>query len=189
MKQAKIHPMTPNRLAEFRHALRDLSDRLRLDVSSVAGAAMSPTGGQADGGLSNAPMHIADVGTDTYLQELSATLLENEEFLANEVRGALRRIEEGTFGRCEACCQSIPRARLEAIPFTRYCAGCASSASGPAVNLNAGRPRGAIEHGRSDAGRRGATKEGGAIRGTQDGTRAGARKSARTKILGRRLQG
>ena len=38
-----------------------------------------------------------------------------------EVRGALRRIEEGTYGKCLDCGRDIEPARLEAIPWAEYC--------------------------------------------------------------------
>jgi DnaK suppressor protein len=48
-----------------------------------------------------------------------------EESLASrtlsEVRDALRRIEAGTYGKCSACGRPIEAARLEAVPWARYC--------------------------------------------------------------------
>jgi DnaK suppressor protein len=38
-----------------------------------------------------------------------------------EVREALQRIENGAFGKCAACGQTIDRDRLNAIPWTSYC--------------------------------------------------------------------
>jgi DnaK suppressor protein len=38
-----------------------------------------------------------------------------------EVREALRRIEDATFGKCADCGQQIDGDRLNAIPWTRYC--------------------------------------------------------------------
>lgn len=38
-----------------------------------------------------------------------------------DVQDALRRIEDGTFGKCTACGRPIEAARLEAIPWARYC--------------------------------------------------------------------
>ncbi len=38
-----------------------------------------------------------------------------------EVRMALQRIEDGTFGRCIACGREIEEARLAAVPWTPYC--------------------------------------------------------------------
>jgi DnaK suppressor protein len=34
---------------------------------------------------------------------------------------ALQRLEDGTYGRCEACGVAIEPARLEAMPATRFC--------------------------------------------------------------------
>ncbi len=39
----------------------------------------------------------------------------------SQVRDALRRIEDGTYGRCVACGRPIEEARLEAIPWAAYC--------------------------------------------------------------------
>ena len=37
---------------------------------------------------------------------------------------ALDRIEKGSFGICQNCGKKIPTARLEAVPYTRYCIEC-----------------------------------------------------------------
>ena len=39
----------------------------------------------------------------------------------SEVRDALRRIDAGTYGVCEDCGRPIEPARLEAVPWARYC--------------------------------------------------------------------
>lgn len=38
-----------------------------------------------------------------------------------QVRDALRRIEDGTYGMCIECDRPIEPARLEAVPWTPYC--------------------------------------------------------------------
>jgi DnaK suppressor protein len=55
-------------------------------------------------------------GTSEALQEdvlLSQTL--------TQVRDALMRIEDGTYGKCIACGRQIEAARLEAVPWAAYC--------------------------------------------------------------------
>ncbi len=39
----------------------------------------------------------------------------------DEVDGALAKLEDGTYGRCETCDQPIVAARLEAKPAARFC--------------------------------------------------------------------
>jgi DnaK suppressor protein len=41
------------------------------------------------------------------------------------IQAALERIENGTYGTCEACGEPIGDARLRAVPETRRCLGCA----------------------------------------------------------------
>jgi RNA polymerase-binding transcription factor DksA len=67
------------------------------------------------------------MGTEEFLQDINATLLENEEYLVNEARAALRRIEDGTFGRCEECGRPIPDERLDALPYARFCTRCSEA--------------------------------------------------------------
>ena len=38
-----------------------------------------------------------------------------------QVEDALKRMDNGTYGRCVVCGRQIPDARLEAIPWTPYC--------------------------------------------------------------------
>ena len=42
-----------------------------------------------------------------------------------QIRRALARIEAGTYSQCRRCGEEIPAARLEAVPETSYCVGCA----------------------------------------------------------------
>ena len=42
--------------------------------------------------------------------------------IIEEIRAALERIENGTYGICLDCGRKIDAARLDAIPWTRYCA-------------------------------------------------------------------
>ena len=133
--------MNGERLDRYRDQLRALAARVQKTAAGLEEQVRTPSGGQAAGGLSNAPIHLADVGSEAYAQELSATLLENETYIRDEALAALDRIDRDTFGRCERCRQDILAARLDAIPYARYCTACATALhEGRAVNLNEGRP-------------------------------------------------
>jgi len=52
--------------------------------------------------------------------------MDSERKLIVEIDDALDRIENGTYGICEGTGQPIPKERLEAIPWARYCTVYAS---------------------------------------------------------------
>jgi len=133
--------MTRQQMGKYRDQLRAMAARLGGTVAGLVEGVRRPTGGESAGGLSNAPLHLGDVGTDVFNQELDATLLENEAFIRDEVLAALDRIDRGTYGRCENCKRDIVAERREALPYTRYCTSCAAQLqAGRAVNVNDGRP-------------------------------------------------
>lgn len=68
--------------------------------------------------------HMADYGSDNFEQEFTLGLIESEEEQLREINAALERIDEGSFGLCEACQKPIARERLRAIPYTRFCIEC-----------------------------------------------------------------
>jgi DnaK suppressor protein len=75
--------------------------------------------------LSSMPFHMADAGSDNFEQEFALDLMDSEKKMLAEINDALRRIEEGTYGVCEGKGESIPKTRLNAIPWARYCVKCA----------------------------------------------------------------
>ncbi|MFF5264366.1 TraR/DksA family transcriptional regulator [Actinomadura viridis] len=52
------------------------------------------------------------------------TRMDNLRQSLTEIDGALRRLEEGTYGVCEGCGQAIPAGRLEILPHVRCCVRC-----------------------------------------------------------------
>jgi RNA polymerase-binding transcription factor DksA len=128
-------------LKKYRKALEGIASRVRSDASGMVEQVRSGTSGNGGSDLSNAPFHLGDMGTDEFLYDMNATLLANEQYIVTEARDAIGRIDRGTYGICESCGQSIAPARLQAIPYTRYCVKCAeANDQTPQVNLDEGRP-------------------------------------------------
>ena len=73
------------------------------------------------GELSNVDQHPADIGSENFERDKEMSILYNVEAELADVDRALRRISEGTYGRCEACGGPIGVARLEARPAARFC--------------------------------------------------------------------
>jgi DnaK suppressor protein len=57
-------------------------------------------------------------------RELAIRNLDRESHLLRNVRGALRRIDEGAFGVCLHCEEDINPKRLNAVPWTPFCIQC-----------------------------------------------------------------
>ncbi|MEW6741978.1 MAG: TraR/DksA C4-type zinc finger protein [Planctomycetota bacterium] len=68
--------------------------------------------------------NMADSGSDSWDQHFSLQIMENEGETLRAIHDALARIEKGTYGACEECRAPIPLARLEAIPYARFCVEC-----------------------------------------------------------------
>jgi len=65
-------------------------------------------------------LHMADSGTDNFDRDFALSLLSSDKDAVYEIEEALKRIERGTYGVCELTNKVIPKARLEAIPWTRF---------------------------------------------------------------------
>ena len=118
--------MNSTELKNYKKQLLALQERLGGDVSHLTDEAFNKQGDETGGNLSHMPIHMADLGTDNFEQENTLNLLANEEQILTEIRAALDRIAQGTFGRCEECLGAIlPKGRLKELPYTRYCVACA----------------------------------------------------------------
>ena len=73
------------------------------------------------GDLSLIDQHPADIGSESFERDKDLSILFNVEAELAEIDRALRRVQEGTYGRCEACGKPIGAARLEARPAARFC--------------------------------------------------------------------
>lgn len=101
-------------LASFRELLLNRRRRLSGEINSIVEDVVT------DHHAPNEPLEAPSEAVDK-----SLVLQETEEGILTQVRDALERIEEGTFGKCRECGQPIPAGRLEAIPYTPWCVECA----------------------------------------------------------------
>jgi DnaK suppressor protein len=65
-------------------------------------------------------LHMADSGTDNFDRDFALSLLSSDKDAVYEIEEALKRIERGSYGVCELTGKTIPKLRLEAIPWTRF---------------------------------------------------------------------
>jgi RNA polymerase-binding protein DksA len=110
--------MAPN-LQRLRADLERERDRLRAAMESVNhDQSLEDETGDLSIGSDD---HIADSATETYMRELDDGLGENAGRLLVEIENALRRIDDGNYGKCVACGKPIGDERLEAVPWATLC--------------------------------------------------------------------
>ena len=80
-------------------------------------------------------MHLADAGSDSYERDFSMGIVSRENESLREVDDALKRMEVGTYGVCEACGKKIGQDRLKALPFTRYTVDCQERLESKNINF------------------------------------------------------
>jgi RNA polymerase-binding transcription factor DksA len=115
--QAKQAPHQPKRPVKpewlkYYERLLELRDRLVHQMNGLAKETAEQLPGYS--------LHMADSGTDNFDRDFALSLLSSDQDAMYEIEEALKRIEKHTYGICELTGKAIPRARLDAIPWTRF---------------------------------------------------------------------
>jgi DnaK suppressor protein len=113
--------MSATEAKHFKELLLQKRREILKNVTEFEDEALRKSRLDASGDLSSMPIHMADLGTDNYEQEFALGLMDSERKLLREIDVALGRIEKKTYGICEGTGKPIPKARLEAQPWARYC--------------------------------------------------------------------
>lgn len=69
----------------------------------------------------------SEPGTDSYIAETHTKIMVLGSQLKNaskNIKNALLKIREGSYGRCEKCGQKIEPLRLICLPTAKYCISC-----------------------------------------------------------------
>jgi len=98
--------------SKYYDILLDLRERLRSQMAGLAKESAEQLAGYS--------LHMADSGTDNFDRDFALSLLSSDQDAVYEIEEALKRIERQTYGVCELTGKSIPKARLDAIPWTRF---------------------------------------------------------------------
>jgi len=67
---------------------------------------------------------IVDRANNSYNREFMFALSDAERQMLLEIEDALERLDEGGYGICLNCSDDIPKIRLRAVPWARYCIDC-----------------------------------------------------------------
>jgi len=109
--------MTAARREDYRKKLLSLAKEAHREAVNLKDEVHHPLG-ELSGQYSEQHSEQAELG-------VTVSLLTNEEAISSEIKDALQRIDDGTFGRCMKCQKAITQDRLDAIPYASFCIHCA----------------------------------------------------------------
>src|SRR5947208_10702986 len=108
--------MKKDRLVGFKKRLLDKQYQLVQEVGRTALYGKD----QEDDSIKD----LGDQANTAYTRAFFFELGNGNNRLLRDVVSALQRIDDGSFGNCERCGETIGDKRLEALPFARHCIEC-----------------------------------------------------------------
>ena len=119
-KSGEIDLERRNLLAEQK---RKLWNELREEIFADTGEAIHS---QYD-----IPQDIGEKSILDMLSDAGLAVADIRRAQLTSLEESLRRLEMGTYGKCEGCGESIDIKRLRLVPFTAYCLPCQKEHEGP----------------------------------------------------------
>lgn len=110
----------PKKWLKYYQALVELRDHVNEELQLHASETLKRSSREDSGDLSGYGQHQADAGTDTFDRDLALSMVSSEQDALYEIEQAIKRILNGSYGICEITEKPINKARLAAVPFTRY---------------------------------------------------------------------
>jgi len=112
---------------KYKELLMKEREKAGGELSHIANETLNKSARDASGDLSGYSYHMADMASDDYERDFSLGRATEEQKLLYLIDEALKRIEEGTYGRCQQCNKPISKKRLLALPYTALCIECQKS--------------------------------------------------------------
>lgn len=116
--------MNKRELKKFEQLLLERRAAIVGEIGSIRKNVRGSTATEAAGDLSTHAYHMADQGTDAQEREKSFYFASKSGRFLYHIDEALRRIRDGSYGKCLTCDEDISSARLEAVPHARFCIKC-----------------------------------------------------------------
>jgi len=103
--------------------LKSLRKRLQDELVALKGrhAGLEAAGAEEAAVAAGGYSEEAEAGSSTSERERDLSIAGNLRDLIEKVQGAIARIDDGGYGRCEVCGEAIEPERLEALPYTTLC--------------------------------------------------------------------
>lgn len=111
-------------LAPIRKKLIQEKTKIIEELLKLKGEGVNKSFKDASGDLSGYTFHMADMATDLYDREFILGLAEGERERLYALDQAIKRIDDGSYGKCDRCGAKISKQRLKVMPQAEYCIKC-----------------------------------------------------------------
>lgn len=114
--------MTKREMTKFKKLLEAEYQHLSQGIRKIEQNTMEGAIAGAGADLTS----FAEAGTDSNDRDTALRVASGESNWLRDVSEAMARIENASYGMCEACGKEIPKKRLEVFPSARNCVACQS---------------------------------------------------------------
>ena len=118
-KQTQMTPLDEQELQYFKELLLEKRADAQEKLDDIRRTQQNSSEAD-DADYSSITHHLGDVGTDEQDTEMNYLQIERMREYIQHINDALERIENKTYGICQATGKPISKGRLEAVPHTRY---------------------------------------------------------------------
>jgi len=115
-----VAKLTTQEIGELRTRLESERGELADQLTTIEDQAFAATQSDRSGDV-GVDDESADAGTATFEREKELSIEQNVRDLIQKIDRALKRIDDGTYGICEACGKPIEKARIKALPYVDLC--------------------------------------------------------------------
>lgn len=116
MAKTITKPLTKAQFGHYKQILENKALELRKNLLTPAAANIVARREE--------PVDIADLSTQSHEEWIFLNRNSLDISLLRQIKDALLRIEEQTYGICQDCQTPISTKRLEAVPWAMYCVRC-----------------------------------------------------------------
>ena len=113
-------------IERYKRLLTTKKKELLKEMGILMESHVATTIKDSTGDLSSYSYHMADQGTDAMERELAFMFASKSGRLIYHIDEALRRCEDGSYGKCRSCNKQISKPRLTAVPHAGLCIECKS---------------------------------------------------------------
>lgn len=123
----KTRKMPKSELQMYKLLLVKERERIGGEMSHITDNTLKKSMRDSSGDLSGYAFHMADTASDDYERDFSLGRATDEQKTIYAIDEALKRIRDGSYGKCLQCGKSIPKTRLKALPHADLCIVCKKS--------------------------------------------------------------